>query len=230
MKNSLKISIITLFPNIFSEVFSHSILKRAQEKNLLEINTVDLRKFGIGKHKTVDDKPYGGGIGMVLRVDVVDKAIKHTKQNTEGECVVLLDPKGETYNQTFAKKFSKLNHLILICGHYEGFDERIRKLVDYEISLGDFVLSGGEIAAMAIVESVARLAPGVLKEDATSFESFSNIAGSAILEYPQYTRPAMYNNEGVPDVLTSGNFKEIEEYRIREAKKITSKRRPDLKA
>ncbi|MCL5090451.1 MAG: tRNA (guanosine(37)-N1)-methyltransferase TrmD [Patescibacteria group bacterium] len=223
------ISIITLFPEMFQGVFDYSIIKRAKEKKLVEINLVNLRDFGIGNHKTVDDKPYGGGTGMVLKVDVLEKAVANTKKGIKSEKVILLDPKGEVYDQKIAKNFSKLDHLILICGRYEGFDERIRNFIDAEISIGDYVLSGGEIPAMAITDSVVRLVKGVLpKEEATVFESFSEIENQKLLEYPQYTRPEEYKGLKVPKVLLSGNEKEIKEFRQKEALKTTKKRRPDI--
>ncbi len=222
-------TIITLFPQIFKEVFSASIIKRAQDSKKIKFNFIDLRDFGVGKHKIVDDKPYGGGTGMVLRIDVLSKAVSKAKTGRGRETVILLDPKGKKYTQSQVEKLSRFNHLILICGHYEGFDERVRDLVDYEISIGDYILSGGEIAAMVIVDSVARLIPGVLKKsDATLFESFTKCRGKRILEYPQYTRPAVFRGKKVPNVLMSGNFAEIEKYRAREAQNITQKRRPDL--
>lgn len=236
----MKISIITLFPQIFKEVFSVSIIKRAQTHGKLKLNLVDLREFGIGKHKVVDDKPYGGGTGMVFRVDVLDKAISRVRLSARGgsrsagkkgkEAVILLDPKGEKYTQGQALKFSRFDHLVLVCGHYEGFDERIRDFVDYEISIGDFILSGGEPAAIVIVDSITRLIPGVLKKsEATIFESFTEGEGKKrILEYPQYTRPRVFRSKAVPDVLLSGNFREIEKYRTSEAQKLTRKRRPDM--
>jgi len=222
------ISIITLFPEIFSSVFSSSIIARAVRAKTVTINFVNLRDFGIGPHKTVDDKPYGGGTGMVLRVDVLDRAISSAKQGGN-ERVILLDPKGKVYSQNIAEELSQYDHLILVCGRYEGYDERVRELVDTEISIGDYVTSGGEIPAMVVVESVARLVPGVLaKEEATDLESFSDVDGTRILEHPQYTRPAEYNGRSVPQILLSGDQKQVKDYRISEAKKLTSKRRPDL--
>lgn len=230
------ISIITLFPQVFKEVFSVSIVNRAQDQKKIKLNFVDLREFGIGKHKMVDDKPYGGGTGMILRVDVLDKAIQAARKKKsrrggreKNEAVILLDPKGEKYNQGLAEKFSRLDHLILVCGHYEGFDERVRDLVDYEISIGDFILSGGEPAAIVLVDSIIRLIPGVLKKsEATVLESFGKIDGKRILEYPHYTRPAVFRGKKVPEILLSGNFAEIERYRTQEAQSLTKKRRPDL--
>lgn len=222
------ISIITLFPEMFESVFASSIPKRAQEEGLITINYVNLRDFGIGKHKTVDDTPYGGGIGMVLKVDVIDRAIQATRKNEKGELVALLDPKGETYAQETAENLSKLSHLILICGHYEGVDERVRTLVDREISIGDYVLSGGEIPAMVVAESVIRLIPGVLKkEEAASIESFSLRQGKSarLLEHPQYTRPPEYKGMKVPDILFSGHKAKIEQYRKEQAVEETKKRK-----
>lgn len=221
-------TIVTLFPQMFDGIFSHSILKRAQTDGLLTIRYINIKDFGIGKHNVVDDTPYGGGVGMVLRVDVIDQAIAAARISNTQEKVILLDPKGKTYSQTSAKAYAQLDHLILVCGHYEGFDERIRSLVDEEISLGDFVLSGGEIAAMAVVESVARLVPCVLKKpDASKLESFSHDT-NGLLEHAQYTRPAEYNGMKVPEVLTSGHFGKIDEYRQKDALELTKKRRPDL--
>ncbi|OGH12286.1 MAG: tRNA (guanosine(37)-N1)-methyltransferase TrmD [Candidatus Levybacteria bacterium RIFCSPHIGHO2_01_FULL_40_10] len=226
----MEISIITLFPHFFDSIFSYSIIARAVKRGKIKINTVDIRTFGVGPHRQVDDKPYGGGTGMVLRVDVIDRAIESVRTNKSRETVILLDPKGQVYDQQNAEKLSKFEHLILVCGHYEGFDERIRKLVDFEISIGDFILSGGEIAAGVIVESVARLTPGVLiKEDAARNESFSETPQGRILEHPHYTRPDIYKNEKVPKVLLSGDFNKIEKYRKEEAARLTIKRRPDLK-
>lgn len=214
---------------MFQDVFAHSIIKRAREKKLIDIKLIDLRSFGLGKHKTVDDRPYGGGAGMIIRVDVLDKAINFARKGIENEKVVLLDPKGKTYDQKKAQDFSKLSHLILICGHYEGVDERVKKFIDEQISIGDYVLSGGEIAAMVILESTARLIPNVLKKnDATILESFSQIKGKRMLEYPQYTRPKTYKGTKVPKILFSGHQKKIEKHKTLQALKLTKKARPDL--
>lgn len=216
---------------MFAGPFSESIVKHAQEKNLLEINLVNIRDFGIGRHKVVDDKPYGGGTGMLMKVDVIDKAIRNVREerltNNE-ERVVLLDARGEKFHQKNAVHFSKLVHLIILCGHYEGVDERVRDLVDETISIGDFILTGGEIPAMLIVDSIARLIPGVLKEDATAHESFSLGDSSTLLEYPQYTTPQSFHDKNVPDVLLSGNHQKIAEWRQNKAKEITQQYRPDL--
>lgn len=172
----MKISIISLFPEMFAGPFSESIIKRGIGKGLLDINIIQLRDFGVGKHKMVDDTPYGGGTGMLLKVDVMGlaiEAVKNNKLNSNQQQIVLLDPRGETFQQSHAQSFSKIEHLILICGHYEGYDERIRSLVDRTISIGDFITTGGEIPAMLITDAVARLVSGVLKDDATAHESFS---------------------------------------------------------
>ncbi len=223
------ITILTLFPDLFQSAFAYSIVKRAQEKGLVEIRAVDIRQFATDDYKTVDDHPYGGGTGMLLKVDVVDRAIQGSRAPGAGdrEKVILLDPKGEPYKQAKAQALSKVDHLILLCGHYEGVDERIRTLVDDEISIGDYVLSGGEIPAMVVVESIVRLIPGVLaKVDATVHESFTD---ELLLEYPQYTRPPEYNGMNVPEVLLSGNHAAIEKWRQDEAEKLTKAKRPDLK-
>ena len=225
----MQISIITLFPQIFDSVFSYSIIKRAQNSGKITINIVDLRNFGLGRHKTVDDRPYGGGVGMILRVDVVARAIRATSMKGKRQAIVMLDPKGQVFKQKLAETFSKFDHLILLCGHYEGFDERIRGLVDYEISVGDYILSGGEIAAMVVTEATARLVPGVLKsEEASLNESFSKKDEKRLLEHPHYTRPRVFNGKKVPKVLLSGNFPKINEFREKKARELTRKRRPDL--
>lgn len=224
----MKISIITLFPEMFESVFSTSILKRAQQDGTLEIAIVDLRSFGFGKHKMVDDKPYGGGVGMVLRVDVVAPAIKAVTDQQDGH-VILMDPKGTPFTQTVSETLATYDHIILVCGHYEGFDERIRDYADEEISIGDFVMSGGEIPAMVVTESVARLVPNVLsKKDATHFESFSEIDNARLLEHPHYTRPAEYEGKKVPEILISGHQKNIEKFRNEESKRVTQEKRPDI--
>lgn len=225
----MRITILTLFPDMFSGPFQHSIIKRAQEKRMVTIHLVNIRDFALDRHGTVDDRPYGGGVGMILRVDVVDRAlrstkheIRHTKLATR---TILLDPQGIPYTQDKAQELSTLDHLILICGHYEGVDERIRKLVDEELSVGDYILTGGEIAAMAVTDSTVRLIPGVLaKEFATHTESFTDRS----LEYPQYTRPARYKRLRVPPILMTGNHARIEAWRKRESKRRTKIRRPDI--
>ncbi len=220
----MKISIITLFPEVFKPLVKTSILDKAQSAGKLKVELVDLRKFGIGRHKQVDDRVYGGGIGMILRIDVLDVAIKKVKSRLRRSKVILLTPQGETLNQKKVKELSKEKHLILICGKYEGVDERVRELVDEELSIGDYVLSGGEVPAMVVLDSVSRLLPGVLEEEATQLESFSQ----NLLEPPQYTRPEDYKGMEVPKVLLSGNHGEIEKWRGEKAVKKTKERRPDL--
>lgn len=225
----MTITILTLFPEMFESVFSHSIIKRAQREGKVTLKYVNIRDFGIGRHKIVDDTTYGGGAGMVLKIDVLVAALESVKTGQQGEKVILLDPAGKTYTQQTAEEFSTLSHLILICGHYEGYDARIRHFVDGSISLGDYVLSGGEIPAMVLIESITRLIPGVLsKEEATSSESFSDENGKRMLEFPQYTRPVEFRGHTVPEVLRSGNQKVIEEWREKEAKALTKKVRPDI--
>lgn len=225
----MTISIITLFPQMFDGPLDWSIIKRAKEKNLLTVNLIHLRDFATDSYKTVDDHPYGGGTGMVLKVDVMDRAIEKVKEANPGNPphIILLTPQGTPYHQSIAKRLSKHTHILLICGHYEGFDERIRSLVDEEISIGDFVLTGGEIPALVLTDSIVRLIPSVLKKaDATENESFSQDSG--LLEYPQYTKPTVYKNQAVPDVLLSGDPKKISAWQKDESLKKTKKKRKDL--
>lgn len=227
----MKISILTLFPEMFKGPFDHSILKHAKELNLINLEFINIRNFGLGKHKIIDDKPYGGGIGMIMRVDVLKKALDHAKCNPQvarncKEKIILLDPQGKLFNQKTARQLSKFDHLILICGHYEGFDQRLREFVDEEISIGDYILTGGELPAMVVVDTVARLVKGVLKKkEAIELESFSQ---ENLLEYPQYTRPEVFENLRVPSILLSGNHSKISKWRVRQAFKQTLRRRPDL--
>jgi len=225
------IHILTLFPEVFEPVFNSSILKRAQEKGLVQIKLRQLRDWAIDKHGTVDDRPYGGGAGMILKVEPIYQAVKDIKNEAQNKRLktFLLSPRGKTFNQTLAQKLSGLEEILLICGHYEGFDERIRQFVDGEISIGDYVLTGGEIAAMAITDAIIRLIPGVLKKpEATQKESFSKVDKKAFLEYPQYTRPENFQNLSVPRILLSGNHKKITLWQKYQAQKITKKNRPDL--
>lgn len=229
----MTISILTLFPEMFAGPFSESIVKLASEKGLVTINLINIRNFGLGKHKIVDDTPYGGGVGMIMRVDVLHQAILATrdpKLTKEEEKVILMTADGKKYTQTDAIVYSKLKHIIILCGHYEGVDDRIRTYIDEEISIGDFVLTGGEIPAMLITDSVTRLITGVLKSDATTHESFSLPSGSTLglLEYPIYTRPAVYEGSTVPEILISGNHAKIDAWREEESKKKTRERRPDI--
>ena len=218
----MKISILTLFPEMFAGPFDHSIIKRAREKKLVDIELVNIRDFGIGKHKLVDDTPYGGGAGMIIRVDVIDKTLQNVK--CKGR-IILLDPRGETFTQKKAKELAKFDHLILIAGHYEGIDERVKQyLVDEVISIGDYVLTGGEIPAMVVTDAVVRLIPGVIKKESIATESFSK---PKALEYPQYTKPRVYEKYKVPEILLSGNHQAIERWRKNEALKETKSQRPD---
>ena len=271
---------------MISAFFKESIVKRAQEKKLVDIELVDLRKFAVDKYGSVDDRPYGGGAGMIMRVDVIYKALSHVissearnlvpiksgrklrsppargsldsssslapRNDEKGKKTILTSPKGKVFSQQMAINFSKLDHLIIIAGHYEEIDERARNFVDEEVSLGDFILTGGEIAASTIVDSVVRLIPGVLKkEEATGLETFMNVPINQLidtfmendlliksknkgiktvklLEYPQYTRPEEFKGKKVPEVLLSGNHKEIEKWRLKKAFEETLKKRPDL--
>ena len=242
----MKIDILTLFPKMFEGPFDESIIKRAQDKKLVEINIHDLRKWGLDSRKTVDDRPYGGGVGMIMRADVIDSALhslktpkiqtSKTQNNKLKTKIILLDAGGKKFDQKRAVQLSKVDRLILICGHYEGVDFRVHEhLVDEVISIGDYILTGGEIPAMVLVDSITRLIPGVLeKSDATKFESFSPSLTThhpqltTKLEYPQYTRPEIYKGWKVPKVLLSGNHKEIEKWKKAEALKRTKKVRPEL--
>ena len=222
----MKIDILTLFPKMFSGPFGESIIRRAEDRGLVEIKIHNLRDWVKDKRKTVDDRPYGGGVGMILMVEPIYNALKDLKnEKIKGEKTILLTPRGKVFNQKTAQKFSKLKHLIFITGHYEGYDERIAKYADEEISIGDYVLTGGELPVMVIVDSVVRLIPGVLeKSNAVKNESFAK----NLLEFPQYTRPEKFEGLVVPKILLSGNHKKIEEWRAREALKKTKKVRPDL--
>lgn len=221
----MKIHIITLFPDMFEPVLNTSMLLKAQKLKLVEYKIVNLRGFGIGKHKTVDDVPYGGGAGMVLKPEPVFKAVEMIKKTDKHSKVVMMSPRGKQYTQRLANTLSKEEGLIILCGHYEGFDERIYDIIDYEISIGDYVLTGGEIPAMVVTDSVTRLIPGVLGDDQSNKdESFS----SGILEYPQYTRPEMYKGKKVPEVLRSGDHAAISKWRKENALIKTKSNRPDL--
>jgi tRNA (guanine-N1)-methyltransferase len=244
---------------MIASFFEESIVKKAKEKGLVEIELINLRDFALDSYGTVDDRPYGGGAGMVLRIDVLYKAIKQIKNKNEkrkmtmkNEKIILTSPKGKVFNQEKAREYAKLDHLVIICGHYEGVDERVLNFVDEEVSLGDFVLTGGEIAAAAITDAVCRLLPGVLKkEEATKIESFfevtldklievvgedeilkklkkGGVKKVKLLEYPQYTRPEDFLGFKVPKILLSGNHKEIEIWRLKKAYEKTKRKRMDL--
>lgn len=224
----MKFSIITLFPESLEPILNSSIVMRAQKKGLVEIELINLRDFGQGAHQIVDDRPYGGGVGMVLKADVLSSALQSIPrtQNQEPR-TVLTSASGVPYSQDKAKQLSKLDHIIIVCGHYEGVDERfIERYIDEEISIGDYVLTGGEIPALILVDSITRLIPGVLeKEEATKLESFED----GLLEHPQYTRPEKFEDLSVPEVLLSGNHAQIKDWRLNESTKKTNRVRPDLK-
>lgn len=229
----MKISIITLFPEVVKPFLRSSILGRAQKKGLVKFELGNLRDFGQGKHQVVDDRPFGGGVGMILKADVLAQALKSVKSaNHHSSSTILLSASGKTYTQEKAKQLFKLDHLILICGHYEGVDQRfIEKYVSEEISIGDYVLTGGEVPALVVIDSIIRLLPGVLaKPQAIQDESFSLLSTdhSSLLEYPQYTRPENFEGRKVPQVLLSGNHQKIEQWRKDQAFKKTKKIRPDL--
>jgi len=225
----MNIDVLTLFPEMFHGVFGQSILKKAAEQEAVKYHVVNFRDFADNKHHTVDDYPYGGGAGMVLKPQPIFDAVEECKKNAKSETsprVILLCPQGKRHNQMLAEELAKEEHLIFICGHYEGYDERIRQhVVTDEISIGDFVLTGGELGAMVIIDSVVRLLPNVLgKEESHLQDSFS----TGLLEHPHYTRPADFRGLKVPEVLTSGNHRLIDEWREKESLKRTYERRPDL--
>lgn len=233
----MKIDILTLFPKMFKGFLDESLISRAQKNKIIKIKFWDLRKFATNKHQTVDDKPYGGGPGMVMRIDVVDRALKRLKRKEKKSKIILLTPQGEKFTQKKALSLSQNSSLILICGHYEGFDERIRKLVDLELSIGDYILTGGEIPAQVITDAVVRLIPGVIgKKESLKEESFTRpetnplnpIIPYTLLEYPQYTKPENFNGQKVPKILLSGNHQKIIKWRQKQALKKTAKNRPDL--
>jgi len=218
----MRIDILTLFPKMFDGFLSESIIKRAINNNKVEINVIDFRKYSLLKNGQVDDTPYGGGAGMVLMCEPVVRAIEDLK--SDNSLVILTCPQGKVYNESIARSLKEYNHLIIICGHYEGYDERIRNFVDIEISIGDYILTGGEIPAMAITDSVVRLLPGVINKDSHIEDSFTD----NLLDYPTYTKPADFRGMKVPDVLISGNHAKIAEYRKFEQIKRTGERRPEL--
>ena len=218
----MKIDVLTLFPDMFCGLINTSIIKRAIDKKKVTINIIDFREYSPLNNKQVDDTPYGGGAGMVLRCEPLFVAVdKLRKKNTK---IILLTPDGVVYKQSMARKLSNLKHIILICGHYEGFDERIRTLCDYELSIGDYILTGGEIPAMAVIDSIVRLIPGVINDNSLESESFNN----NLLDYPTYTKPSEYRGLSVPEVLLNGNHKEIEIWRKNEQLKKIRERRSDL--
>lgn len=223
----MRIDILTLFPEMVDNALSESIIGRARNNNLIEINCINIRDFSKDKHKRVDDYPYGGGNGMVMQPQPIYDACKSIIDSVEKRPVIIyMSPQGKVFNQQIAKELLKLEHIVLLCGHYEGVDERvIEEIVDYEMSIGDFVLTGGELPAIVIADCVARLVPGVLAEEA-SFTDESHYNG--LLEYPQYTRPPEFMGRCVPEVLLSGHHKNIEQWRKEQSILRTKQKRPDL--
>lgn len=218
----MKFDVLTLFPEMF-EILNQSIIGKAIEKELININLINIRDFSKDKHKKVDDTPYGGGAGMVMKPGVVYDAYQSIKDRNAK--VIYMSPQGNPLNQKKVEELSKENHLIILCGHYEGIDQRVLdKIVDEEISIGDYVLTGGEIPAMVLIDSVSRYVEGVLKEDSIKEESFSN----GLLEYPQYTRPEVFEGMKVPEILLSGHHENIEKWRKEKSLEITKKKRPDI--
>ncbi len=226
----MRIDIITIFPDMFKNILNESIIKRAQAKRKVKIFVHNLRDYTLDKHRKVDDRPFGGGSGMVMSAEPIFRAVEKIRTKNKAlrtkAKIVLLSPQGKRLNQGLAKKLAKSKHLILVCGHYEGIDERVRQyLVDEEISIGDYVLTGGELAAMVLVDTLVRLIPGVLGDkNSLKFESFEG----NLLEYPQYTRPADFRAIKVPSILLSGDHQKINQWRKKEALRITRLKRPDL--
>ena len=218
----MKIDILTLFPSMFEGFLNESIIKRAIDKKIVEINIHNIRDYSQDKHKKVDDYPFGGGAGMVLMCEPVFLAIEDVK--TKDSIVIMMTPSGKTFNENIAYDLSTKKHIIILCGHYEGFDERIKSIVDMELSIGDYVLTGGEIPSMAITDAVVRLIPGAINKESLVSESFTD----DLLDYPQYTRPADFRGMKVPDVLLSGNHGEIAKWRKEMRIQKTKERRPDL--
>ena len=230
----MKIDILTIFSGMFQGPLTESLIAKAREKKILEVNVIDIRSFSKDKHKKVDDKPFGGGAGMVMKAEPLYEAIKSAgvkKRNCKYKnpynkpYVIYMSPQGKPLNSDIVKNLSKFKHLVILCGHYEGIDERIMNFVDDEISIGDYVLTGGELPAMVLTDCVARMIPGVVKEeDSVKNDSFYN----GFLDHPHYTRPAVFKGMRVPDVLLSGDHKKIEQWRKNESAQRTKKRRPDL--
>lgn len=218
----MKITMLTLFPEYFDSFQTTSIIKRALERELVTFETVNFRDYTLDKHNKVDDTPCGGGQGMLLSVQPIADCLKAIR--TPDSLVVMMTPQGRTFNQQAAHEFAAISHLIILCGHYEGFDERIRAYVDMEVSLGDFVLTGGEAAAVVIADAVMRLLPGVILEDSHADDSFEN----GLLEYPQYTRPIEFEGRSVPEVLMSGHHANIRKWRLEQSLRRTMEKRPDL--
>ena len=222
----LEVEILTLFPRMCEGYLAESILGKARESGLISARVTDIREYAEGKHRVTDDAPYGGGAGMVMKPEPVVAAIEAARSRLPGGLVALTSPRGERLDHGLARRLAEHGRIVLVCGRYEGVDERVRQAVDMEVSVGDFVLTGGELAALCVVDACARLVPGVLGNDASaSSESF---AGEEILEYPQYTRPPSFRGTDVPEVLLSGDHRRIERWRRRESLRATRERRPDL--
>ncbi len=220
---SVRFDILTLFPEMIEGMLNQSILKRAIEKKIIEVNIINFRDFSTNKHSTVDDYAYGGGAGMLISVEPIHLAMK-TIPNIDKAYKILTSPSGNVYNQNKSEKLSKLDHIVIVCGHYEGIDNRILDYIDEEISIGDYVLTGGEIPACAIIDSIARLVPGVISDESIVGESFT----MGLLEYPQYTRPYEYDGKKVPDVLVSGHHANIKKWQRYQSLKKTYEVRPEL--
>lgn len=218
----MKIDVLTLFPDMFNSVFDESIIKRAISNNLVEINVHNIRGYSNDTHKKVDDTPYGGGAGMVLMCQPIFDAVKTLR--SDNSKVILLTPSGKLYKQSIALDLSNEKHLIIICGHYEGFDERIKTICDMEISIGDYILTGGEIPCMVLIDSITRLIDGVIRKESYENESFSD----NLLDYPTYTKPRIYEGLSVPDVLVNGDHEKIDKWRREQQIKLTENNRPDL--
>jgi tRNA (guanine37-N1)-methyltransferase len=219
----MRIDVVTLFPEMFEPVLGASILGRARARGLLELGTVNPRDFALDRHRTVDDRPFGGGAGMVLMAEPLHRAIQSVRRPASR--VVCLTPQGERFDAAAARRLARAEHLVLVCGHYEGLDERVLRLCDEEVSIGDFVLTGGELPAMMVADAVARLVPGVLKKaEATVVESFED----GLLEHPHYTRPRVWRGRKVPEALLSGDHERIAEWRLGAARRATRRKRPDL--
>ena len=225
----MKITILTMFPQLFDGFLQSPVVQRAIRRESLELEIVDIKEFAPGSFRHIDDSPFGGGAGMVMRCQPVLDALRYVKGEEGGapaSVTVALSPAGTVFCQKTARRYKDLDHLILICGHYEGMDERIYRHADEELSIGDYILTGGEIAAMAVADAVIRLLPGALRDKSTEEESFEN----GLLEYPQYTQPAVFEGEAVPEVLLSGNHEKIRKWRLKESLRRTMERRPDLLA
>lgn len=221
-----RIDILTIFPDMFAPVIDESMIKRAQNKGLVRIAVHDIRDYSSGKHRKIDDRPFGGGPGMVFKPEPIFEAIKHLRKGHKKTRVMLLSPQGQMLTQGLAEKMSRCAHIILICGRYEGIDERVKTyLVDEEISIGDYILTGGELPAMVVIDAVVRLIPGVVGDgESVAADSLS----CGMLKYPQYTRPAQFQGKKVPKILLSGDHKKILEWRTQQSEAVTKKKRPDL--